>query len=389
MSSSAMADVLVIGAGPAGLSSGYYLQHAGIAYEIVDRADRIGSTWNSLYPSLKLNTAGFVSHMPGQRMPLRYGLLPTGKQYYDYLSEWSRRHPLNVRLSVDVRRVTAVDGGWCVETSEGSNWYPVVVLATGRFSHPTIPPIPGLDSFEGMLIHAHDFADAAAFAGKRVLVVGSGPSGADIAIALTQVTPGNIMLSIHSDMVIARRNPYGINDTIWKILLRPFPAPLCKWLSDRINFQSYPNVESLGLPLAPNRDDRQGTSVPVRGPEFVQAIRCGTIKPVRGLAALQGRCALLDDGSVHEVDAVIMATGYQPALDYLDVDFETDDQGWPLRETERDQGATALRDHAGLFLVGRNYRGLGALYNIRQEARMAADEIATYLKRRNATRREA
>jgi len=386
-----MTDMLVIGAGPAGLSSGYYLERAGITYEIVDRADHIGSTWANLYPSLKLNTAGFLSHMPGQRIPLRYGLLPTGKQYYAYLHDWSQHHPLNVRLSVEVRRVSPFNGGWYVEMSEGSAWYPAVVLATGRFSNPVIPPIPGLDTFEGTLLHAHDFADTTSFAGKRVLVVGSGPSGADIAIALTDVSPGNILLSIHSDMVVARRNPYGINDTIWKILLRPFAPPLRKWLSDHINFQSYPNIESLGLPLAPNRDDRIGTSVPVRGPEFVQAIRSATIKPVCGLAALQGRCAILDDGSTHEVDVVILATGYQPALNYLDIDFDTDNQGWPLRDTQQHEGSTALLDHAGLFLVGRCYRGLGALYNIPQEARMAAQQIESYLKtrQRQPTQQEA
>ena len=378
-----MTDVLVLGAGPAGLNSGYYLQRAGIAYEIVDRADHVGSTWASLYPSLKLNTASFVSHMPGQRIPLRYGLLPTGKQYYAYLREWSRRHPLNVRLTVEVRRVTPVDNGWRVETSEGSAWYPAVVLATGRFSNPFIPDIPGIKTFEGTLLHAQALSDVRPFAGKRVLVVGSGPSGADIAISLADDTPGNILFSIRSDMVVARRNPYGVNDTIWKILLRPFAPPLRRWLSDHINFQSYPNIDELGLPLAPNRDDRKGTSVPVRGNEFVQAIRSGSIKPVRGLAALQGRCAILDDGSAHEVDAVILATGYRPALDYLDIDFETDAQGWPLRETQRDEQTTALLGHAGLFLVGRCYRGLGAMYNFRQEARMAAQEIATYLKTRH------
>lgn len=375
-----MTDVLIIGAGPAGLSSGYYLQRTGIAYEIVDRADHIGSTWAHLYPSLRLNTASFVSHMPGQRIPLRYGLLPTGKQYYAYLQAWSRRHPLNLCLSVEVRRVAPEHGGWCVETDQGSTHYRAVILATGRYSKPFIPAIPGMDTFGGDVLHAHDFTSAAHLAGKRILVVGSGPSGADIAVALTEVSPGNILFSIRSDMVIARRNPYGLNDTIWKILLRPFAPRVRKWLSDHINFQSYPGVDRLGLPLAPNRDDRKGTSVPVRGIEFVRAIRDGSIKAVRGLAALQGQCVLLDDGSLHEVDAIILATGYRPALDYLDVSYETDSQGWPLLEAQPHTPSTAVRGHPGLFLVGRCYRGLGALYNIRREAHLAAQEIGQYLK---------
>ncbi|MCA9907929.1 MAG: NAD(P)/FAD-dependent oxidoreductase, partial [Anaerolineae bacterium] len=268
----------------------------------------------------------------------------------------------------------------CVETDQGSARYRAVILATGRYSNPFIPTIPGMDTFAGDLLHTHDFISAAPFADKRILVVGSGPSGADIAVALTEVSPGNILFSIRSDMVIARRNPYGLNDTIWKILLRPFAPSVRKWLSDRINFQSYPGVTNLGLPLAPNRDDRKGSSVPVRGIEFVRAVRDGSIIPVRGLAEVQGHCALLDDGSTHEVDAIILATGYRPALDYLAADFETDAQGWPLLEIEQHTPSTALRGHPGLFLVGRCYRGLGALYNIRQEAYLAAQEIGQYLK---------
>jgi cation diffusion facilitator CzcD-associated flavoprotein CzcO len=381
-----MADVLIIGAGPAGMSSGYYLEQLGIPYRIVDRADHPGSTWSGLYPALKLNTAAFVSHLPGSHLPLRHGLFPTGRAYYEHFSDWVTRHPLNVSLSVNVERVTPVDGEWRVETQHETSWHPVVILASGRFSNPYYPDIPGLDTFEGTVLHARDFRDPTAFAGQRVLVVGSGPSGADIAVALSQRPKNQIFFAIRSDMVVARRNPYGINDTIWKLLIAALPigAQRRKWLNDRITFQTYPGIARLELPLAPNRDDRKGTSVPIRGPEWLRAVRNGSIRPVRGLRALVGRCALLDDDSSHEIDVVIFATGYRPALQYLDIRYETDVHGWPLRATQHDPLSTAIRDHAGLFLVGRDYRGFGALYNIRQEARKAAGEIQTYLSRRRA-----
>jgi cation diffusion facilitator CzcD-associated flavoprotein CzcO len=374
-----MRDVLVIGAGPAGLSSGYYLQKAGIDFEIVDRADHIGSTWAHLYPSLKLNTASIVSHMPGQPMPLHYPLLPSGRQYYAHLTDWVRRHPLPVHLSVQVKRVSPAASGWYVETSAGDAEYRAVIIASGRFGNPYIPPIPGMETFTGTLLHAHDFHDPADFAGKRVLIVGNGPSGADAAVALAAHSPGNVLLAIRSDMVIARRNPYGINETLWKILIHRLPQRWQKPLSDRLLFQSYPDVHTYGLPLAPNRDDRKGTSVPIRGPEFLRELRAGRIRAVRGLASLQGRCAVLEDGSAHEVDVVLLATGYRPVLDYLDIDFDTDDQGWPLRATESDIDNTQLRGYPGLYLVGRYYRGLGAFYNIRQEARQMAREVSAYL----------
>jgi thioredoxin reductase len=111
----------------------------------------------------------------------------------------------------------------------------------------------------------------------------------------------------------------------------------------------------------------------------VRAVEQRTLHIARGLTALNKSSALLDDGSVLEVDCVIFATGYRPALRYLDVTYSTDEQGWPVRETKSDADSTTLRDHAGLFLVGRYYRGMGAFYNIRREAAKAAQQIAEYL----------
>jgi cation diffusion facilitator CzcD-associated flavoprotein CzcO len=113
----------------------------------------------------------------------------------------------------------------------------------------------------------------------------------------------------------------------------------------------------------------------------VQAVREGAIGITRGLAALDGSRARLDDSSTLEVDVVIFATGYRPALGYLDVNYERDAQDWPLRQTEQDAESTAIRGYSGLYLVGRYYRGLGAFYNIRHEARKAAAQIAEYLSR--------
>jgi cation diffusion facilitator CzcD-associated flavoprotein CzcO len=361
-------QVLVIGAGPAGLASAYYLERAGIPYRVVDRAPVIASTWANLYPSLKLNTAGFVSHLPGRRMPLRYGVFPSGRQLYEYLTAYAEEHQFNIHLNVDVRRVAPHEGGWWVETSEGNAVCPTVIIATGRFGNPFLPEIAGMETFEGRALHAHDFRDPADFAGQRVLVVGNGPSGADIALALAPIAAKPTLLAIRSDMVLARRYPFGLPETIWKMVIDPLPEVLRKPLTDRIIYQGYPGTEKLGIRLAPNRVERVGSSAPVRGPELIAAIRAGTVKPVAGLKQLDERQAVLLDDSRHTVDAVILCTGYRPVLNYLDLDYETDSDGWPLRVSD---DSTEIAGAPGLYLVGRFYRGLGPLHNIRAEARTA------------------
>src|SRR5688500_11073336 len=112
-------DVLIIGAGPAGISCAYMLQNAGISYRVVDKATVIASTWADLYPSLRLNTTRFFSHLPDKKFPLRYGMFPSGKQYHRYLVDYCQENNLNIHLGVTVYRVVPDQNGWCVETSEG------------------------------------------------------------------------------------------------------------------------------------------------------------------------------------------------------------------------------------------------------------------------------
>lgn len=373
--------VLVVGAGLAGVSSAYYLEQAGISYKVVDRADKVVSTWSNLYPSLRLNTAGFVSHLPGQRLPLRYGIYPRGTDFYRYVTDYVQKHSFNIELGVDVKRVAPEGDQWRVETSRGSirtsATYPYVIIASGRFGNPYLPPIPGVESFSGRYLHASQFTNPQDFAGQRVLVVGNGPSGVDIAVALINVAAKPVMLAIRSDIVIARSYPYGLPTTAWHLIARLLPKRWRKPFLNKVNFQSYKDVADLKLPLAPNRDDRRGTSAPARGRDLIDAVRAGTIQAVAGLERLDGRCAVLMDGSRHEVDVVLMSTGYRPVLNYLDIEYKTDKDGWLVRT---DPLGTEIAGYPGLFLVGRFYRGLGPLHNIRNEARVTVDAIGARMR---------
>ncbi|MFQ3566046.1 MAG: NAD(P)/FAD-dependent oxidoreductase [Aggregatilineales bacterium] len=378
--------VLVIGAGPAGLASAYYLERAGISYTVVDRADHIASTWSNLYPTLRLNTASFVTHLPGRRMPLRYGYYATGRQLYEYLRRYSDDHQFHIVLQVEVHRVAPENGGWRVETNRGVYHFDAVIVATGRFSNPYIPDIPGLQTTAINVLHARDYHHAEPFREQRVMVVGSGPSGVDIALELVEVAKLPVLLSVRSDIVIARRYPYGLPDTLWQMLARIFvPSRWRKAIVNKIVYQSYPDAHELGLKLAPNRTDRQGSSTPVRGRALIDAVKAGKIRPVAGIARLETDEAVLVDGSSYTIDSLILSTGYRPAIGYLDIDYETDVDGWPRRISDDIEGGlTQVLGYPGLYLVGRFYRGLGPLNNIRREAATAVREIEAYLKQKQA-----
>jgi putative flavoprotein involved in K+ transport len=381
-------EVLVIGAGPAGLASAYRLKQAGIPYRVVDRAQVIASTWAYLYPSLRLNTARFVSHLPGQRMPLSADIYPTARQFYQYCLDYAQRHQLNIHLGITVNRVTPRGGLWWVETDQWLEEFKAVIIATGRFGNPQLPPVPGLETFTGRVLHASEYHGVEGFEGQRVMTVGAGPSGADIAVELATAAEPPVLYSVRHDIVLARRFPFGLPETAWKIIIDRLPKKPRKWLTDRILYMGYRDVQGLGLKFAPNREERQGTGAPVRGPELIAAIRSGKVKPVVGVRALHPSsrpgfgCVEMDDGTTHEVNAIIFGTGYRPTLGYLDIEYRTDKDGWPLREGDDGSQAflegrvTAVAGYPGLYIVGRYYRGLGPLHNIRAESADAVRRIA-------------
>ena len=397
--------VLVIGAGPAGIVTGYFLKNQGINYEIVDRAPVVASTWASLYPSLRLNTTRYFSHMPGRKFPLAWGVFPTGRQYHSYVESFARQHGLNVTLGVEITRVSPEKGGWRVESSRGSTWYSVIVLATGRFSSPYTASIPGAETFQGLLLHAHDYRDPAQLAGMRVMVIGNGPSGLDIALEAGHhnAAQGPALLSMRTGIALKRRYPLGLSKHAWMLLTR--------WVPERFREPFLNYVEKLGFPRAALRGiktpppGKSSGAVAVRGGELIAAVRRGEVLCVDGPSRINPHSVTLADGITHEVDAIVIATGYRPALAYLEgVTLECDDQGWPKRYNSLtyavdyaklpyhgtyDVGAAIdrqfeptlreVRGYPGLFQVGLYYKGKGAMYNFNVEAEIAAAQIAQYL----------
>lgn len=376
-------DVLVIGAGPAGLASAYYLEQAGISYRVIDQAAVIGSTWHSLYPSLRLNTTRFYSHLPGQRFPLRMGIFPTGKAYHAYLTDYARRHAFNINLGVTVHRVCPEGNGWRVVTTEGSAWYPAVISATGRFCRPCLPPLPGQDHFRGTLLHAHDYLGPEPFAGQRVMVVGNGPSGVDIATELAHVAAPPVLLSQRTGVVLRPRYPWGLPKHVWMMLAELLPSFLARPLLRKIEALKFEHLDRVGLKV-PRSEAESSAAGGTRGRELIKVVKAGLVRSVDAPDHFEPDAVVLTDGTRCAVDAVILATGYHPVLfNYLDLDVECNRDGWPLRVDERPDDVTSGRrevaGYPGLYLVGTFYQGKGALYNINVEAQQAVDEIRVRL----------
>lgn len=387
-------DVLVIGAGPAGIASAYALQQAGISYEVVDRAERVGDTWASLYPSLKLNTTRFFSHMPGKRFPLHYGLFPTGRQYYEYLCAFVAQHNFNITLGVTVQRVAPEGRWWRVESSRGVEHYKAVISATGIFGNPITPEFPGMARFQGECIHSHEFRDPQQIAGKRVLVVGNGPSGVDVSVASSEVAAATY-IAIRSGVTLRRRYPLGLPRHGWLLLTQHLPKSWCRWIMKKLGSIGYPQAARYGLlPAA----EGTGGMTAYQGPELLNAVKAGRVTPVPTLKRFHPYEVELVDGRCLAVDTVIFATGYRPVLGrYLDIDLPystmpwqppsicdwergpNGQRGWPLRDTSEHPNGRQVVGYPGLYVVGTFYKGKGAMHNMNIEAAIASEQIRHFL----------
>ncbi|GAB1420634.1 NAD(P)/FAD-dependent oxidoreductase [Anaerolineales bacterium] len=375
-------DVLVIGAGPAGIATAYALEKEGISYQILEASQQVASTWDSLYPSLRLNTSRWFSHLPEKPFPLSFGIFPSAKQYHRYVAEYAQERDYNIRFGVKVVSVKPADpasqAGWLVETDEVIYEVAVVISATGRFGAPIYPAIKGLDRFEGTFIHAHDYHSAKPFQDQRVLIIGNGPSGVDISIDVAQSALRPVLLAIRTGIKLLPRYPLGLPKHIWIMIAERLPFDWGYRLMLKVSNLSYQHQERYGLKLPMQESS---SAVPYRGAELLKAVKAGLVFAVDAPIEIYAKSVLLADGATVEVDAMIACTGYQPVChQYLEIEYACDDQGWPLRDQSIRPNGRQVLGHPGLYLVGVFYKGKGAMYNFNVEAQIAAEQIHAYLK---------
>ncbi|BAJ27041.1 MULTISPECIES: ArsO family NAD(P)H-dependent flavin-containing monooxygenase [Kitasatospora] len=187
-------EVLVVGGGQAGLAAGYYLRRAGLDFRILDAAPAPGGAWRHHWDTLRLFSPAAHSSLPGRPMPRQPGHdQPDAAHTAAYLAEYEQRYELPVLRPVRVERVERVEhverpdgGGLLSARTDSGDWHArALIMATGSRRRPFVPAVPGLRDFTGRQLHSRDYRSAADFAGQRVLVVGGGNSGAQIAADLT------------------------------------------------------------------------------------------------------------------------------------------------------------------------------------------------------------
>lgn len=206
----------MIGAGPAGLAIARELEHRyGIETLVIDRAPAPAMSWRTRYDNFRLNTTGFLSHLPGQRIPLSAGRWPTREDMVRYFDSYVQRQNIALELGCEVKGVDRAPDGWVINTPSGEIDTRAIILATGNYRTPSLPDWPGLKDYTGQLVHSGDFRNAWPFRDRDVLVVGSGNSGADIAVQLANAGARRVWLAMRTPPHLVRRAMAGFPSDIF------------------------------------------------------------------------------------------------------------------------------------------------------------------------------
>jgi cation diffusion facilitator CzcD-associated flavoprotein CzcO len=372
MSASAPTDVAIIGAGPAGLAAAAMLRSRGIGYRLLERGVRWGQSWIDCYDSLRLHTGKHMSHLPGLRFGRSVPIFPTRTEFLAYLDRYVEHHRLKIETGSNVRAVRREARSWRVEVEDGDAVHArALVVATGIMANPLVPDFAGYDAYEGRVLHSVAYRNAAPFAGHRVLVVGVGNSGAEIASELA-ASGTHVSIAVRSGANVVPFTLLGVPIQYHAALVQRLPpaarALVVRAVGGITRLRRGPPV--LPVPAAGPLD-----SVPLIGFHLVDRIRAGQVAMRPGISRFTRSGVRFMDGSEEDFDDVILATGFRAALQPLGGLVETDQRGFARRH-DRIRSA----GHPDLFFVGQNYDATGGLANIRHDARLLADAVAAAIQ---------
>jgi cation diffusion facilitator CzcD-associated flavoprotein CzcO len=365
-------DILVIGAGPAGLATSACLRREGLAHVVVEREGRIASAWHRHYDRLHLHTTKTYSSLPMTPWPRAAPRYPARGQVIDYLRAYAAEHHIEPRLGVTVHAVRRNGDQFLVETSIGTMTPRIVVMATGYNAVPNLPSIPGMDRFDGLAIHASAYKDAAPYQGKRTLVVGCGNSGAEIALDLAEHGVGVAMV-VRGPVHVIPRDLFGRPTQHTSILLSHLPLRLRDAIAAGTTSLAVGDLSHWGIvrPAAgPNRMIEEFGRVPILDVGTIALVKQGRIRVLPAVQEILPDGARFAAGARYPFEAIIFATGYTPGLDRVIQGFHAiaDARGRPNRFGE-ESGI------AGLYFVGFRNPPTGALREIALEAPRVACSI--------------
>ncbi|MEV4068377.1 NAD(P)-binding domain-containing protein [Nonomuraea fuscirosea] len=287
-------EVVVIGAGQAGLSSAYFLRRFGFEPVVLDAAEGPGGAWRHRSPSLTMDKVHGVFDLPGvPRTPGSDGGRPAAEAVPAYYAGYEREIGLDVVRPAKVTAVGHLDAGRLLVESDAGRWAArAVVNATGTWTRPYWPYYPGAADFTGRQLHYAGYRGPAEFAGRRVIVVGGGASAMHVLSEIAGVAAATAW--------VTRRPPVFRDDDFGEEARREAVAMVEERVRAGLPPQSVVGVTGLTY------------SVVVR-----EALAKGALDRLPMFGRIVADGVVWDDGTYVAADTIVWATGFRSALDHL------------------------------------------------------------------------
>jgi putative flavoprotein involved in K+ transport len=287
----AVADVVIVGGGQSGLAAAHAASQSRLSAVVLEAAAEPVGSWPHYYDALRLFSPARFSALPGRPFPGNSERYPTRDEVVDYLRGYAATLDADIRCEQRVDTVERDDDGRLIaRTATGLEVQAaMVVAATGGFRRPHRPALAGVERFTGEVLHSSQYRAPEPFAGQRVVVVGAGNSAVQIAADLASVA--RVSLATRAPLRWQAQRPLGRDLHWWLIRSRLDSASIGRWLD-------------------------RGTSVVDDG-RYRAALRSGNPDRRAMFTGLDGEAVRWSDGTREHVDAVILATGYRPGLEYL------------------------------------------------------------------------
>ncbi|MGH3137221.1 MAG: flavin-containing monooxygenase [Gaiellaceae bacterium] len=376
---SAAERVVVVGAGPAGLSMAAALMQRGVDALVLDRDERIGGSWARRYERLHLHTIRRFSGLAHHSIPSTYPRYLSKDEYAAYLAEYATRFSLRLALGeavTAIRPVAAAVPGWEVQTARRSVTAAVVIVATGHYTEPRMPAWATANEFAGRIVHSAQYSTGRDFAGARVLVVGLGNSGAEIATDLVEQGASSVSVAVRTTPPIVTRELFGVMPVqVFGIALMPLRIPrVVDRVGAKLRKRAVGDLRPYGLgePAWGPFTARRPAVIDVG---FLDVLKAGRVTVRPAVERLDPTGVAFADGSSEEFDAVVVATGFGTGLEDVlrDVPGVLSDDGQPLARSGRPTAAP------GLYFLGFDETVRGHLFEARRESKRLARAVARSL----------
>ncbi len=373
------AEIIIVGGGPAGLSTAGALKRCGLNAVVLDKNDRIGDSWLQRYKRLHLHTVRGFSGLAHYPIPRHFPKYIHKDLYAEYLQDYANHFDLQCVMNSRVLKVRTNekenDDNLIVKTNDETWRSPVVVIATGQFGTPIIPNWSGLDEFQGTIIHSVEYKTGGDYVGKRVLVIGSGNSGAEIAADLAECGAESVAISIRTPPAIVPRDFLGTPTQIFGILMSRLPPRFADRVGSILARLALGDLRRYGI-KAPAWLPFTSKRTPIIDVGFIKQVKSGNVKVRPTIASFRPAGVVYHDGQEESLDAVIAATGFTTGLDQLlEIFGILDVNGFPLYPPGRPTPVP------GLFFMGFIETNRGHLYEANIASRQLAKIVVKYLSK--------